>query len=41
MLIDQVRVLDARSIACSLGGLSGKELQKPDDALGLFFGLRT
>ena len=41
VLTDQVRALDAQSIAGSLGRLSSQELQSLDDALAVVFGLRV
>lgn len=41
VLTDQVRALDAQSIAGSLGRLSSEELQSLDDALAVVFGLRV
>jgi mRNA interferase MazF len=41
VLTDQLRVLDVRAIAATLGRLSHSELQAVDDALALVLGLRV
>jgi mRNA interferase MazF len=41
VLVDQVRALDAQSIAGRLGRLEADELQTLDDALAIVFGLRV